>query len=283
MPDPTQTTATATDAITAAAAGATGASTAAATTTTVAAPAAPQRPKAGKPRQQVQQPAKRKGIIEIPENAFKQRVQREAAMLIRQQTGVTMEEAVRLIKAGGTVGAGGGQSAAANTADAALAQHQAEINKLRRQNERLTRESGEKVRKLEKQVKRAEDARQEAQIQAEARIAGITDPVYVDVALARFAKAVLADHTLQPDAFFADLKTKAPALFAAPVAAAAATTAQPTRVAATTAPPESQAAGGVVPAARPAGSPPEEFDAEKASEQDFHARQRFYGFVPGMA
>ena len=91
---------------------------------------------------QQQQQGKRKGIIEIPEAAFKARVQREAAAEIRRRTGVTIEEAERLIKAGGTVAAGGGKTAATNTADAAVIQLRAENEKLRKSNEKLTREGG---------------------------------------------------------------------------------------------------------------------------------------------
>ena len=249
------------------------------TTAVVAAPvaAAPVvQPKAKKNGQQQQQQGKRKGVIEIPEAAFKARVQREAAAEIRRRTGVTIEEAERLIKAGGTVAAGGGKTAATNTADAALAQLRAENEKLRKNNEKLTREGGQAVKKLEKRLRNANDARVEAELRAEARVAGITDP---DYAVTLFARAVGKDVTLQPEVFFGKLKETHPVLFATAVPAP-----PPPKVVVppTTTPPESTATGEVKPKAAAAGEPPVERTAEEDNPQEFAARQRSYGYVPGM-
>ena len=232
-------------------------------------------PKQKKQGQQHQQQGKRKGIIEIPEAAFKARVQREAAAEIRRRTGVTIEEAERLIKAGGTVAAGGGKTAASNTADVAVAQLRADNEKLRKTNDKLTREGGQAVKKLEKRLRNANDARVEAELRADARLAGITDP---DYAVNLFARAVGKDATLQPEAFFAGLKETHPVLFA--------TASEPPPpkvvVAPTTTPPESTATGEVKPQPNAAGAIPVDRNAEEDSPQEFAARQRGYGYVPGM-
>ena len=248
-------------------------------TTAAAAPAAPILAAVPKPKKnghQPQQQGKRKGIIEIPEAAFKARVQREAAAEIRRRTGVTIEEAERLIKAGGTVAAGGGKTAAANTADAAMAQLRTENEKLRKNNEKLTRESGQAVKKLEKRLRNANDARVDAELRADARMAGITDP---DYAITLFARAVGKDATLQPEAFFAKLKETHAHLF---VVAAAPAAPPKVVVAPTTTPPESTATGEVKPKPASAGEPPVEQNAEQDNPQEFAARQRSYGYVPGM-
>ena len=245
-----------------------------------AAPAVPAQPAAqAKPKRsghQQQQPGKRKGIIEIPEAAFKARVQREAAAEIRRRTGVTIEEAERLIKAGGTAAAGGGKTAASNTADAALAQLRSDNEKLRKSNEKLTREGGQAVKKLEKRLRNSTDARVEAELRAEARIAGITDP---DYAVTLFARAVGKDGTLQPEAFFAGLKETHKHLF---VVAPPAPPPPKVVVAPTTTPPESTATGEVKPKPATAGEPAAEKNAEEDNPQEFAARQRSYGYVPGM-
>ena len=244
-----------------------------------AAPAAAAPAKPNKPRQQ-QQPVKKKGVIEIPQAAFKARVQREAAALIRQQTGKTMEEAFAIVKAGGgVVQAGGGQSAAANTATAALSQLQADNAKLRKANERLTREGEQKQKHWDKKIRQERDARVEAELLAEARIAGITDP---DYAVTLFARAVTKDASLQPKDFFTGLKKTRPVLFEAETIAAL--PAAETITVADTAPPESTAAGEVRPKPTDAtGGGSKESNAEDMSPQEFAAHQRRYGFVPGQA
>lgn len=237
---------------------------------------------AAPPRTKVKQKAPmhskgRKGIIEIPEAAFKARVQREAAAEVRRQTGVTIEEAVRLIKAGGTQVTGGGQAAITGTANAALEQLRSENARLRKSQERMTRESAQTVKKLEKRVRSANDSRIEAELRAEARIAGITDPEY---AVSLFARAAGADAAVTPESFFAGLKTTHPVLFASATPAAPAPR---VTVAPTTAPAESPAAGEVRPTPTPAGAPPSEINAEEMSSQEFAAHQRRYGYVPGQA
>ena len=243
-------------------------------------PAATAKP--NKPRQQQQQqPVKKKGVIEIPQAAFKARVQREAAAQIKAQTGMSFEDAIAFIKSKGiSAPAGGGQSAAANTAAQALTQMRTENEKLRKQNERLTREGEQKVKHLEKKLRNERDARVEAELTAEARIAGITDP---DYAVTLFARAVGKDATLQPAAFFAGLKKTKPALFEVEAAPPVVVEKTATATAPDTAPPESSAAGEVRPAPTAAGTLGKEPNAEEMSPQEFSAHQRRYGFVPGQA
>ena len=243
--------------------------------------AAAQRPPKG--RQVQQPPARKKGIIEIPQAAFKARVQREAAAQIKQQTGMSFEDAIAFIKSKGiSAPAGGGHSAAANTATEAMAQLRSEVEKLRKANERITRESAQMKRHFEKRVRRREDERDEARVLAEVRLAGITNPDYSETALQLFAKALTETPGLAPAAFFAQLKTRSPALFEAaappPPAPPPATTTAPD-----TAPPESTAQGEVRPQPNGAGGPPKETNAEEMSPQEFSAHQRRYGFVPGQA
>ena len=254
--------------------------TASATAAPVAAPvvAAP-RPSKNRPAPQA--PMKKKGVIEIPQAAFKARVQREAAAQIKAQTGMSFEDAIEFIKSKGiAVQAGGGQSAAANTAAQAMTQMRAENDKLRKQNDRLTREGEQRIKHLEKKVRNERDARVEAELLFEARIAGITDP---DYAVTLFARAVNQDPSLQPKDFFTGLKKTRPVLFEQEPRVQAEP--EPPAIAAVpdTAPPESTATGEVRPRPTTAGSPIKESNAEEMSPQEFSAHQRRYGFVSGQA
>jgi hypothetical protein len=200
----------------------------------------------------------------------------EAARLLKKQTGMSLEEATEFIKSKGVVPAGGGQSSATNTATQALTELRRENDKLKKNNERMTRESAQKIKHFEKKLRNSNDARVEAELRADARMAGITDP---DYAITLFARAVGKDGTLQPETFFAGLKATHAHLF---VAAAPAPAPPKVVVAPTTTPPESQATGEVKPKAATAGEPVAEKHAEQDSPQEFAARQRSHGYVPGM-
>ena len=242
-----------------------------------AAPAAPAaadlapQPKKPKGKPAPVQPAKRKGIIEIPENAFKARVQREAAVLIRQQTGLPMEKIVELVKAGGVRQGGNGKSTAQATADSALRQ---ENERLKKERDRLKRESEDRVRKAERQARKASDRATTAEMKAEARVAGIKDP---DYAVHLLVRAVLADENIEPAKFFEGLKKTHPILFENPPPPPA-----PVPIPASSAPPESPALGEVRPAPAAPGAPPADVNAEKMDDQAFARHQRSYGYVPGM-
>lgn len=223
------------------------------------------------------QAKKRKGVIQIPESAFKERVKREAAVEVKRRLGVSMEEAEAIVRRGGTQPAGQGQTAVQNTADSAVEQLRRENDNLRKHNERLAKSSEEAQKKAKREVTRANDRRLEAELRAEARMAGCADP---DYAVHLFAKAVQRGEASEPATYFAGLKTTNPALFAVAVAPKPA---PPQEVAAETAPPESQAAGEVKPKPSPAGSPAGAKNAEDMSPQEFSAHQRgAYGYTPGM-
>jgi hypothetical protein len=208
--------------------------------------------------------------IVIPQGAFKARVQREAAVIVQRRLGVSLDEAEKIVKAGGQPGA-----SASDTATAAL---RLENERLRKDRDKLKRESEDRVRKAEKSARRAGDRAITAEMRAEARLAGVVD---ADYAVHLLAKAALKDETIDPGAFFGGLKKTHPHLFTQAVEPPPPAAPPPT-LAATTAPPESPAVGGVKPAPAAAGSPPVTVDAEAMSDADFHAHQRNYGFVPGM-
>lgn len=232
-----------------------------------AAPAAQVRQPAGKP--------KGKGggnMIKIPAPAFKERIQREAMALVQKQTGLPMAKVLELVQQGGVRPAGGGQSAAQNTADVALKTARDEAEKLRKENARLAREKEDQKKKHAKELRRANDRVIEAELSALARAAGITQPRYINFAINDFAAAVRQDPTLKPEAFFAKLRETDPAFFSAAP--------PPPTVAATTAPPESPAQGETRPAPTPAGTPPVAPNVDDMSDQEFNAhRKKQYGFT----
>jgi len=232
--------------------------------------AQPKKPKGNRPAPV--QPAKRKGIIEIPENAFKARIQREAAVLVRGRLGITLEEAEKLVKAGGVRPGANGKSAAQASADAALRQR---AEKAEKERDRLKRESDDRVRKAEKQARRASDRATTAEMKAEARVAGIKDP---DYAVHLLARAVLQDENLDPAKFFDGLKKTHPILFENPPPPPV-----PVPIPASSAPPESPAQGEVKPEPAAPGAPPADVNAEKMDDQAFARHQRSYGYVPGMS
>ena len=187
-------------------------------------------------------------------------------MIVKRRLGITIEEAERIVKAGG------GTTAANPTAQAAAETAlKAENERLKKDRERVQRESEERVRKAEKAARRAGDRAITAEMRAEARLAGLVDP---DYAVHLLAKAALKDENIDPAKFFSGLKTTHPHLFAAPVEPPP----PPVPVAASSAPPESPAAGEVRPAPAAPGAPPAAVDAETMSDADFRAHQRNYGF-----
>jgi hypothetical protein len=225
----------------------------------------------------------RRDIVEIPTQAFKARVQREAAVEIKRRLGITLEEAEAMVKAGGVAPAGAGKSAAQNTADQVVAQLRAENERLRGKIKQSDKEKEELRKSTEKKIRRAEDRATEARLMAEARLAGITNPRYIKAAIDIYAEALNSGETAEPSVFFGQLKETDPAFFAAPSAAAAPPAAPPPPVvAATTVPPESAAAGEVRPSpgSNGAGMPK---NAESMSDQEFASHQRTYGFSPGMS
>lgn len=215
--------------------------------------------------------------IRIPQQAFKARIQREAAVEIKRRLGITIEEAEKIVKAGGVASAGGGKNAAQNTADQAI-QARAEAERWRTKAKQAEKEKLEAQKSFDKKLRRAEDKATEARLMAEARLAGITNPRYVKAAIDSYAEALNGGETSEPAAFFSGMRATDPAFFAAPAVAAPAPTLP--RLAPTTTPPESRAAGEVRPTPGN-GGPAQPINANDLSDQDFAAHQRSYGFNPG--
>lgn len=227
----------------------------------------PAKPQKVKGRQQPVTNGRRSDDIVIPQKAFKQRIDREAAMIVKRRLGISIEEAEQLVRAGG--GAQAGNQSAQAAADSAL---RAENERLKKERAKLQRESEDRVKKAEKAARRAGDRAITAEMRAEARLAGLVDP---DYAVHLLAKAALKDENIDPSKFFAGLKSTHPHLFTVPVEPPA----PPVAVAASSAPPESPAAGEVRPSPAAAGAPPAAVDAETMSDADFRAHQRNYGFT----
>ena len=196
-----------------------------------------------------------KGGIVIPQAAFKQRIQREAAKL--------------QAAAGAQPPAAGAAPTPPNGKNAALEAAMARAVKAEKNAERIQRESTERERKLKKAATRAEMERITLEIQSKAHRAGVNEED-LDVAVILFQRAVLADETLTPDAYFASLKTTKPALFVT------ITPAEPRVVRPTTAPPESAQRP---PKPAPAGASAVSDNAETDTPEQFKRRQERYGFV----
>lgn len=197
-----------------------------------------------------------KGGIVIPQAAFKQRIQREAAKL---QAAAGVQAPV----------AGVTPPQPTNGKNAALEAAMARAVKAEKNAERIQRESIERERKLKKAASRAEMERITLEIQSKAHRAGVNEDD-LDVAVILFQRAVLADENLTPDAYFASLKTTKPALFVT------ATPAEPRVVRPTTAPPESAQRP---PKPAPAGASAVSVNADTDTPEQFKRRQERYGFV----
>ena len=200
-----------------------------------------------------------KGGIVIPQAAFKQRIQREAAKLVGTQT---------------TAQPAGAQPTAPtpqNGKNAALDAERARGDKMQKELDRVRRESMDAIKKAKKAANRAEMERISAEIQSKAHRAGVNEED-IDVALFLFQRAVLTDENLTPEAFFASLKTTRPVLFGSAQAA------PPRVVRPTTAPPEALDATG---RPRPASttSPPGPVNAEEMTPEQFKRHQQNYGFT----
>lgn len=207
------------------------------------------------------------------------RIRREAIIEVKRRLGITLDEAESLVKAGGAAQAGGGKTAAQNTAEQAL---RVENERLRKQAARDKKEKEDQQKSFDKKIRRAEDKATEARLMAEARLAGITNPRYVKAAIDIYAEALNSGETAEPGAFFGKLRETDPAFFAVPVAPVAPPAPPPPKVPATTTPPESQAAGEVRPTPANGGTG-KTINATEMSDQDFAAHQRSYGFHPGMS
>jgi hypothetical protein len=196
-----------------------------------------------------------KGGIVIPQAAFKQRIQREAAKL--------------QAASGNQAPAAGATPTPPNGKNAALEAALARATKAEKNAERIQRETNEQIKKAKRQAVKAEMDRITLEIQSKAARSGVNEDD-LDVAVILFQRAVLADENLTPDAYFASLKTTKPVLFNA------AASIEPRVVRPTTAPPEG-AQRPPKPAA--AGTPVVSDNAETDTPEQFKRRQERYGFV----
>ena len=197
-----------------------------------------------------------KGGIVIPQAAFKQRIQREAAKL-------------QAAAGAQTPATGAAPAQPTNGKNAALEAAMARALKAEKNAERIQREATERERQLKKAASRAEMERIGMEIQTKALRAGVNEED-VDVAMFLFQRAVLADKSLTAEAYFASLKTTKPALFGG------AQPAEPRVVRPTTAPPETAQRP---PKPTPAGASAVSDNAETDTPEQFKRRQERYGFM----
>lgn len=219
--------------------------------------------------------------IRIPQAAFKARVEREAAAMIRRKLGVTVEEAERLVKAGGgAAGEGTEEDQVKATADAAIEALRKENESLKKRVSKAERETEAWQKKHKKDTQRMRDKMLEADLRARAAGAGVTDP---DYAVVLFSRAVVAQKATDPDVYFKELRTTHPHLFGQ-VAPAAPAPAPRTPVPANTAPPEAPTApNGQPPAPATPGNQPPPVKVDDLPPQQFSAHtRRKYGFTPGL-
>lgn len=224
------------------------------------------------------QGAKRGPEVRIPQAAFKARIEREAAAIVRKRLGISLEDAEKVVKAGGQAPAANGANAAQATADQAVAKLQGENEKLRRDAETSKRRAEEWERKHRKDTQRLKDRQIESELRFLAAQTGIVDTEY---AVHLFSRASASDKAQEPQPFFASLKTTHAYLFTTP-------TAPPPKavtpvVMATTAPPESGQPGESTPRPAAAGAPKAPTDVTDLPNSQFAERTRaVYGYTAGQ-
>jgi len=228
---------------------------------------------------------------QMPESSLQARIARGAATIVKQRLGISLEEAERIVKAGGAPAAAAatangtpatpGQQATA-MADDAVRRLTAENQRLRSRADREAKRANDEARKRQREVARLKELQLDAEFRAEATAAGIMDPAAADYAVHLFGAAVEAGKATEPKAFFGQLKKTHTYLFAGAAA-------PPARVEipADTAPPESNQPGETKPKPPPAGGGPgggpgAPKNADSMNPQEFAAHQGRYGFRPGQ-
>jgi hypothetical protein len=216
--------------------------------------------------------AQKKGsqIIQIPQVAFKARVDREAIAIIKRKFGMTLEEAEKII-AGGSGGQTSGNPQ--QVADLAAKKYAAEIDRLKKQNDISKKQALEWERKHKKDTTRLRDRQVETELRLLAVRANVVDPEY---AVHLFARAAAKGDVVDPAVFFKGLQATHAFLFSAPTAPAV------VDVRAVTAPLESQQPGEDRPSPTQAGSLGATVNVEDMDPQQFSKHLRSYGFVPGQ-
>lgn len=212
--------------------------------------------------------------IRIPQNAFKARIDREAAAIVRRRLGISLEDAEKLVKQGGgkveAATPAAVPAAVAATVSNTESAHSAELARLRKQLEQTKKIAFDWQNKHRKDTTRLKDKQIEAELSAAAARAGVVD---TDYAVHLFAKAAASGKATDPGEFFTALKGTHVHLFSAP---------KPVEVTPTTAPPESMQPGEAKPVPVAAGTPAKATNAEDMNPLEFNRHLRSYGFSPGM-
>ncbi len=202
--------------------------------------------------------------LRIPQSAFKERVDREAANLIKNKLGISLEEATAIVKAH--------QDGDADKAANELAL-KSELDAAKKAKEDADLKLVEAEKKHKKDLQKQKDKMLESEIKLLATTAGAKD---TDIAMHLFAKAAAAGQTTDPKEFFETLKTEKPFLFGDGTAPPVKT------VNPTTAPLESKAPGEVTPSPTPPATTQPEKMADDLSPQDFNKRLKSrYGYNSG--
>lgn len=260
----------------------------AATTTPGAPPAAPAAPAAAAPTsppagKKPQKPAKGKdrkhgfNTEQFDKNPaamkrIRQLAARQAAELVQQKLGVSLDEAAELVKkAGAAIDGDGG--AAPGPAPAPGSDREKEM--LKRRVAKLAARVEKSKRKLVAARARGREEATELELRLDVLRAGINDE-QADFALSQYRKAAQAaadpDKIPDPLPFFQGMRTTYPFIFAGAAAAPPVVTLNPT-----TAPPTSRQPGGETPTEKPAGEKPPQVDAFKMSPEEFRRHKASYG------
>ena len=241
---------------------------------------------AGTPSAQGTSPAAKKQgapeFINIPTKEFKKRLRREAENHLKEELGITLEEAKRLLgKASATPppAAGTPPAPAAGTPTAAAASNP-ELERLRLENAELTRKSDEEAKKTKKLLRREQDKRTNLLIKTEALLEGVREEE-ADYVLSLYGRALnaLPEGTAPPAprAFFKSLRATRAHLFTGGAAT------PPVALHPTTAPPESRQPGGEIPNPAAPGTPPRQKSVEELTDAEFKQRTAAtYGYTPGV-
>lgn len=207
---------------------------------------------------------------------LRQEAARQAARLVQEKLGVSLEEAVDLVKkAGASIdgapAAGGAPPAAAAPAPGS----DREKRVLERRVAKLTARAEQQKRRIVSTKKRARDEVVELELRMDALRVGITDE-QADFALWQYRRAAQAaadpESIPDPRPFFEGMRKTHPQIFASAAPAPAPVTLRPT-----SAPPASRAPGQELPEVAPSGGAPPQVDAFKMTDEQFRRHKQGYG------
>lgn len=227
-------------------------------------------------------PGKKKGkrtdILEIPQREFKMRVDRHAAQIVKQRLGVSIEEAEKIIKAGGVTPP---SASPAGVADQAITKMQTTLTRITNELNEVKNKNAALEKKNQKTIERMNDKLLDKDLRFLASQARVKDPDYAITLYARAVKAAAAagEEIPKAEVYFPSLQATHAFLFEGATPAAPV---PPVVVAPTTAPPESAIPGGATPPVAPPGAPPTQTSVDDMNAQDFNAHRRAkYGYTPG--